>query len=264
MMWQRASHTSPAGEGEHSYMASAADLMVGLLFVFIIMVAFLALQKKAEQEAAANERLAMLELQKKTGKVEVLADRDPRGTVTLAIGNEIKDTLRTVKIDPSSGVITLPEDLLFDIGSSILKGTAVERLGETSMKLSEVLKCFVANQRKGLMCKQNPLGHEIDTIFIEGHTDSRPMNREGGNTKLSLDRAISVSNALMSTSNLMDFKNSQGHPVFSYSAYAENRPLIKSDPTDGRNRRVDLRIVLTYKPTAGDTTIERATKAAVQ
>jgi flagellar motor protein MotB len=247
MMWSRPQrhdeHSS--GEGEQSYLASAADLMIGLLFVFIIMVAFLALQKKAEQEAREG-------------------DRDPRGTVTLAIGNEIKNTLNTVKIDPASGVITLPEDLLFDSGSSILKDTAIQRLGETSIKLSDVLKCFVANQRGSANCKNNPFGHEIETIFIEGHTDSLPMNREGGNTKLSLDRAISVNNAMVQGTPLTSFKNHQGHPIFSYSAYAENRPLIKNDPTDGRNRRVDLRIVLTYRPAGGDTAIEGVSRFVVK
>lgn len=238
-MWSRPQRHEglSSGEGEQSYLASAADLMIGLLFVFIIMVAFLALQKKAEQEAREG-------------------DRDPRGTVTLAIGNEIKNTLNTVKIDPASGVITLPEDLLFDRGSSILKDTAIQRLGETSNKLIDVLKCFVANKRNSTSCNNNPLGHEIETIFIEGHTDSLPMNRDGGNTKLSLDRAISVNNAMVQGTPLTDFKNQQGHPIFSYSAYAENRPLIQNDPTDGRNRRVDLRIVLTYRPAGGDTPIE--------
>lgn len=244
-MWSRPQNPASASEGEQNYLASAADLMVGLLFVFIIMVAFLALQKKAEQEASKG-------------------DRDPRGSVTLAIGNQIKDTLKTVKIDPASGVITLPEELLFDIGSSQLKDSAVERLSVTSQKLGEVLRCFVANQRTALDCSQNPYGHEIDTIFIEGHTDSRPMNRAGGNTKLSLDRAISVSNALVNGSELMNYKNKQGHPIFSYSAYAENRPLIQDDPTDGRNRRVDLRIVLTYKPISVDAPIERVSKGLDQ
>lgn len=230
-MWKRSQlHTLPSsGNEEQNYMASAADLMIGLLFVFIIMVAFLALQNKTEKEASEG-------------------DKDPRGTVTLAIGNEIKNTLQTVKIDPASGVITLPENLLFDSGSSELKDTAIEQLGVTSVKLTEVLKCFVANQRKSSKCPNNPYEHEIETIFIEGHTDSRPMNRPGGNTKLSLDRAISVNNSLVSGTPLTEYRNHQGHPIFSYSAYAENRPLIKDDPTDGRNRRVDLRIVLTYRP----------------
>ena len=254
-MWFHPSHQeyTSTSEGEHSYLASAADLMIGLLFVFIIMVAFLALQKQVEQEKVAAELAAV------KGKVGQIS-RDPRGAVTRAIGIEIEKTLRSIQINEASGVITLPEELLFDLGSSELKGTAVERLGETSQKLAAVLRCFVANQRTGMNCPQNPLGHEIDTIFIEGHTDSRPMNRDGGNTKLSLDRAISVSAALMQGSGLSEYRNDQGHPIFSYSAYAETRPLIKNDPSDGRNRRVDLRIVLTYRPTASDKVIERVSK----
>lgn len=216
-------------EAEQNYLASAADLMIGLLFVFIIMVAFLALQKKAEQEARAG-------------------DRDPRGAVTWAIGEAIRKSLPTVKVDPASGVITLPEELLFDIGSSVLKASAVEKLTLTSQKLADVLRCFVANQRGRASCKQNPHGHEIETIFIEGHTDNRPMNREGGNIKLSLDRAISVNAVMVQGTPLAGFKNKDDHPIFSYSAYAESRPLIKADPSDGKNRRVDLRVVLTYRP----------------
>ena len=186
------------GEADQNYLASAADLMIGLLFVFIIMVAFLALP--------------------------------------------------SVKVDPASGVITLPEALLFDLGSSVLKESAVEKLGETSKQLGDVLKCFVANQMPKSSCEVNKYRHEIETIFIEGHTDNRPMNRVGGNVKLSLDRAISVNAVLVQGTSLAGFRNKDGHPIFSYSAYAENRPLIKADPSDGRNRRVDLRIVLTYRP----------------
>jgi len=245
-MLTRSTHRSSesSSESEQSYLASAADLMIGLLFVFIIMVAFLALQKKAEQEARAG-------------------DRDPRGAVTVAIGEEIRKTLPTVKVDPASGVITLPEELLFDLGSSVLKESAVIKLGQTSLKLAEVLKCFVASQMTKQVCKQNPYGHEIETIFIEGHTDSRPMNSDGGNIKLSLDRATSVNSALVQGSTLAGFKNSNLHPIFSYSAYAESRPLIREDPSDGRNRRVDLRIVLTYKPPDTDSLINPA-KSAVK
>jgi outer membrane protein OmpA-like peptidoglycan-associated protein len=239
---QRSAESLP--EAEQSYLASAADLMIGLLFVFIIMVAFLALQKKAEEEARAG-------------------DRDPRGAVTVAIGEEIRKTLPSVKIDPASGVITLPEDLLFDLGSSVLKNSAVEQLGTTSRKLSEVLRCFVSNQKSKHPCPVNPYGHEIETIFIEGHTDSIPMNRPGGNITLSLDRAISVNASLVQGTVLADFKNKDGHPIFSYSAYAESRPLIKENPADGRNRRVDLRIVLTYKPPETMSTIG-AVNAAVK
>lgn len=216
-------------EPEHSYLASAADLMVGLLFVFIIMVAFLALQNKSSK-APDDTR------------------QSPVEDVTNRIGAELEKSLPGVTVNPSTGVITLPEGALFELGSSELRDSAVIELNDAAVRLSEVLKCYINNQRAMLSCRQNPEGHEIDTIFIEGHTDNRPMNRAGGNIKLSLDRAISVNNALMQSGSLASFRNKLNQPIISYSAYADTRPLIKEDPSDGRNRRVDLRIVLSYKP----------------
>ncbi|MDH4381644.1 MAG: OmpA family protein [Gammaproteobacteria bacterium] len=284
-------------------MGSAADLMTGLLFVFIIMVAFLALQKKSEQEArieqqakmeqqakaeqrakaaqakaeeqaraaqAKAEDQARAEQQARAKKQALLAnerqearagDRDPRGLVTETIGEEIRTILPSITVDPASGVITLPEDLLFDRGSAELKATAAEKLAETSRHLTEVLKCFVSNQRLYRSCPNNPEGHEIETIFIEGHTDSVPMPSPGGNIKLSLDRATSVNAALVGESPLIFFKNKDDYPIFSYSAYGESRPLIKADTTDYRNRRVDLRIVLTYRPSQSAAPVSTAQAA---
>jgi len=236
---------SSIGSGvEQGYMASTADLMVGLLFIFIIMVAFLAHKRNTETEALAAEARALAVAAEEAR----IAFRDPRGVVTNTIGEQIRQTLATVRIDPASGVISLPEDVLFDLGSSSLKPVAQPKLVEVADKLSTVLTCFVASQRKDRACPNNPYGHEIETIFIEGHTDSLPMLRDGGNTKLSLDRAISVSNALVRGTKLADYRNDQGLPLFSFSAYADTRPLKGMAPADGRNRRVDLRIVLTYRP----------------
>ena len=224
----------------HNYLASASDLMVGLLFVFIIMVAFLAYQRNAEIEAhnAAIEAA--------THAIE--QERDPRGVVTTAIGEGIRSTLANVRVDPASGVISLPEDVLFDRGSAQLKPEARTKLAQVAAHLHEILPCFIANQRVGSTCPKNNDDVEIETIFIEGHTDSVPMLREGGNVKLSLDRAISVENALVAQTALRDYQNKQQQPVFSYSAYADTRPLPGIDPEDARNRRVDLRIVLAYQP----------------
>lgn len=244
-------------EGEHSYLASSADLMVGLLFVFIIMVAFLALQNKVDEEPPPVAPAVVAPVvQKPPPKIN-----SPVDIVTSRIGLELSKSLPGVTVNPSTGVITLPEGALFDLGSSNLKDSAVVELNDASKRLSEVLKCYVSNQRKNLLCRQNPEGHEIDTIFIEGHTDSRPMNRPGGNIKLSLDRAISVNNALMQSGSLSQFRNQLDQPLISYSAYADTRPFVKEDPSDGRNRRVDLRIVLAYKPPALNTALDAAAGA---
>lgn len=236
MHHHRPTTASPEQAHGHNYLASAADLMVGLLFVFIIMVAFLAYQRTAEVEAVTA---AMTEAMKN--------DSDPRGQVTSAIGASISTVLTNVRVDPASGVITLPEDLLFDRGSAQLKVGAVATLAQVATLLDKILPCYIASQRPGRECLMNSSGNEIETIFIEGHTDSVPMLRDGGNAKLSLDRAISVERALVAGTVLGEYRNAQGHPVFSYSAYADNRPLKDIDPTDGRNRRVDLRVVLAYR-----------------
>lgn len=233
-MWAhlRAPHAQPTSEEtEQGYLVSATDLMIGLLFVFIILVVVLALEQKRQQEA-------------------VMGLEDPRGTVTQQVGDGIKMALPGVRIDRESGVISLPEEVLFDLGSAQLKPQGHVALANAVRQLSALLPCYVANQRIGRSCgRSNPSGHEIDTIFIEGHTDNVPMKRQGySNLKLSLDRAEAVQQALVQGTQLADYKNSAQQPLFSYSAYADNRPLKGLLPSDGRNRRVDLRIVLTYQP----------------
>lgn len=220
---------SSAKAEETSYMASATDLMTGLLFVFIILVAFLALQKKMEQD--------------RSGK-----NKDPRGEVTRLIGRELAKSIPNIVVDTQSGVITLPESSFFASGSDKLTAKGAQSLSLASKRLENALSCYVASEWHSLQCAGVSRRNEIDTIFIEGHTDSRPMPRLGGNLKLSLDRAVSVGEALNRNTRLDKFRNMQKQPIFSYSAYADKRPLDPRYPAAAINRRVEFRIVLAYKP----------------
>lgn len=261
MMWSgpsRPQARTAGPESEHSYLASAADLMIGLLFIFIIMVAFLALQKKSEQAAAAA-KIAELERQKAQELVNFL---DPRGRVTKAIGDKVRETLPNVTVDPRSGVISLPEDVLFDRGRAILKDGAAEKLKQVASALTQVLPCYVASEAQQPVCGSVPDSDKIETIFIEGHTDNVPMNTAGGNIQLSLDRSISMNLALVSGTPLDRYRNDQQQPIFSYSAYGDTRPIKGIDPSNGRNRRVDLRIVLTYRPPNTDRLLKATSSVA--
>lgn len=240
-MWSRDSGTSQceesAAEADGGYLASASDLMIGLLFVFIILVVVLALEQRRQQQAIDVERAGLL------------GAGDPRGSVTTAIGDGVKAALPGVRVDRESGVISLPEDVLFDLGSAELSSKGRDALAGAVERLVAVLPCFVANQRGLGACPENTYGHEIETIFIEGHTDNRPLLRRGyDNTNLSLDRARAVQRALVQESPLQGYRNKSDQPLFSFSAYADTRPLRGIDPSDAKNRRVDLRIVLTYRP----------------
>jgi flagellar motor protein MotB len=231
---RRAAVSAGYGEQEEgSYLASASDLMIGLLFVFIILVVVLAL----EQQRQANV---------------IKAAGDPRGAVTQAIGQALKDSKIEVNIDPASGVISLPSDILFPLGESKLSTEALVALALARQRLEQVLPCYVASERSlhhPQDCRHNKGLHEIDTIFVEGHTDNRPILRNGtDNAMLSFQRARAVLTTLVTDSHMATYRNSSQQPLFSYSAYGDTR-LLKGIPgDDGKNRRVDLRIVLSYQP----------------
>lgn len=99
----------------------------------------------------------------------------------------------------------------------------------------------------------------LDTIFVEGHTDSDGIYYRGkGNWGLSVDRAISVWNLwqkeLDVTPKLGDLKNAFGQRLFSVSGYAATRRvnLAENTPVDkAKNRRIDIRFTV-KKPSIAD------------
>jgi chemotaxis protein MotB len=279
----RSNHRSQSAnnESEGGYLASASDLMIGLLFVFIILVVVLSLEqqqstrtaqeseKKAialanEKDALARE-MASLAIKNKvsvpvapkivikpvTPKQKIInsEQNDPRGLVTESIGRKIRELVPTIEVHPATGVITLPETMLFASGSSELSQKGIEAVTQLAAQLEKILPCYVAKPH--VACDENPQKSEIDTIFVEGHTDSRPLIKENyDNTNLSFDRARSVYKLLAlrrDNINLLQFKNQNEQPLFSISGYADTRPVPGEDGLADKNRRVDLRIVLAYK-----------------
>lgn len=221
--------------GEGGYLASASDLMIGLLFIFIILVVVLALEQR-RQEAELDA---------------VKGAADPRASVTEIIGEALKNAKLDVRVDPASGVISLPSDTLFALGSSSLGVSATQAIRDARSRLAEVLPCYVASERThlaGKTCIRNRGWHEIDTIFLEGHTDSVANLSPGGNLGLSFDRARAIQQVLLGDgSPLAPFRNSAQQPIFSFSAYGSDRLLPGIAGTSAQNRRVDMRIVLKYQ-----------------
>ena len=92
----------------------------------------------------------------------------------------------------------------------------------------------------------------VDTIFIEGHTDSRPFKKqEMGNWGLSSYRAIAVWNFWTEKPgkqlSFTKMKNINNKNVFSVSGYADTRRVELNEDTDlkrKRNRRIDLRFTM--------------------
>ena len=219
----------PPEEGE-SYFMSMTDMMVGLLLIFIILVAYFALnlQSKTEDLTGANRTRA-----------EILND----------LQQSLKEKGLQVEIDTKTGVLRLPDDVLFDKGRFELSDRGQTAVSKVASAMVEVLPCFTASNT----CKGKRSAHLIDAVFVEGHTDSDAMFGGMNNYGLSARRAESTFIMLQRTHpELQGFLNKPigqpgSAPILGLSGYGPDRPIAEGDDEAAkkRNRRIDLRFLMT-------------------
>lgn len=124
---------------------------------------------------------------------------------------------------------------------------------EASIPLDKIYNVRKIGQ-KVIEYVQKDENKNIDTVFIEGHTDCNPTNRPRGNLGLSTDRAISIAVEWEKLDvNFWNIKNKNGKPLFSVSGYGEKRPIegtlingCENETPENleRNRRIDIRFVV--------------------
>jgi outer membrane protein OmpA-like peptidoglycan-associated protein len=238
---------------EAGYLASASDLMIGILFVFIIMVVMLIQKVDAVQRGDKQE--------------------SPLSSVVLIIGEKFKEAGLTVSIDPNSGVIGLPADTLFPSNSAVLTKDSQETLKKIARSLAQILPCYVYSERRNrsFNCPENNESAEIETIFFEGHTDSDPLQLGNyTNWHLALDRSRAVYDVL-TEGKLQEYRNERKLDVFGISSYADKRTKknMLNIEDKSMSRRVELRFVLAFKSdsqrsSAATKTINTITNAVPQ
>jgi flagellar motor protein MotB len=230
---------------EDSYFISMTDLMVGLLFIFIIMLMVFALQyREAERKNREAEQVI-----KKTTERLVDADR-VRDEILEHLQKYLSEHGLKAEIVKNQGVLRLGERILFDSGSpDTTNDKAVDILAQA---LATVLPCYTAISSSPPPADCPPKRAVIDSIFIEGHTDidvltPRPGMRD--NLDLSAIRAANTFRRLVTKRpDLLDFKNTREFAILSVSGYGEYRPAAPGEPTQenkAKNRRIDLRILMT-------------------
>lgn len=214
-------------DGEESYFVSMTDIMVGMLFVFIILLMYFVfrIQTTSEpmvpvsqhQAVIAERDKALLRLKELETEVERL-NKNPlerylkqADAARESILRDLKNSMgnvggirdEDVKIIPEQGILRLSGDVLFPRGvSTISPGTP----SDTAIKvlaaaLSKVLPCFSLGPAGNANKNCNPNAAFIDAVFIEGHTDNVPITGllEGSipdNLSLSARRAINTMQAV--------------------------------------------------------------------
>lgn len=247
-------------EEDENYFISMTDMMVGVLFIFIIMLMVFAFNfrqqtdetkvltaAQEEQLRRANELARQIsDLRSQVAGEITELDRADRARTELleTIQAKLDVVGLKVTIDSNTGVLRLTEDAIrFASTSSTLDDIAMRNVDAVSRVLDDVLPAYAACPAPS-PCPRSRT-HVIETVFIEGHTDR--TGSDSLNWTLSTERAVNTYRRIVEYfPKLRALKNSSGREVLSVSGYASTRPADERAGSDANraNRRIDLRFVM--------------------
>ena len=210
-------------EGEESYFISMTDIMVGMVFVFIILLMYFAyrIQNTSELTVPISELQAVnSRLDTATSQINVLKEELARAkqnplekylrdadVTREGILRELQSSIRAVggvgendvRLLSDQGILRLAGDMLFPKGRStiVINSPSDNAVKALAAALARVLPCFSLGPAGNPLKRCNPNAVFIDAVFIEGHTDNVPITGfvEGNvsdNLSLSARRAINT------------------------------------------------------------------------
>ena len=219
---------------EENYFVSMTDMMVGLVFIFIIMLMFFALQFQDITDHMTG------------------ADRE-RAEILKQLQHTLKEKGVEVTIDTQNGILHLPDAILFDRGKADLKAEGQVAIGHLADALNEVLPCYTKFQDslavRPKTCSRTT--YRIESVYVEGHTDKDVLNGEGiihNNLVLSAIRATNTFEWIIHTRPEVKtrcyFNGRHCVAVLSVSGYGQERPVDDGDSPEAKqkNRRIDIRL----------------------
>jgi flagellar motor protein MotB len=226
-----------------NYFISLNDLLVGILFIFIIMLMAFALNYEIERQKRDKQVKAL---------AEVLVERVRLRTAMLGrIEADLERAGINAESEPENGILRLDAGELFPDAQAVLEPNGVKALGVLARSLERELPCFGTGVQKP-KCEHGTMPI-LEAVYIEGHTDPRRVTRGPfrNNWELSSARAFTTYETLLRLSEQMSsakvltrVKNTTGKvTLLGLSAYADQRQLPKARRlTD--NKRVDFRFML--------------------
>lgn len=223
-------------DDEENYFVSMTDMMVGMLFIFILMLMYYALQVRIIVDGATSTQ---------DTRVQIIKD----------IVKEVRAGGVEVEEDAANGIIRLKNNVVFGSGESDVSPTGVNALNILAAAILQHTQCHVFTPGDGPapgVCRGRR--HVIDAIFVEGHTDSDPIRtaRLSDNWDLSVARSTNTYRVMMDAEPALrlmrnaplNMPNSES--VMSVAGYAAERPVVGGDTEEAKalNRRIDIRITM--------------------
>jgi len=277
-------HPRADDEEKKDVFAPVADLMVGVVFIFIVMVMALSLvmmddavprptydqvvrelaETRVERDALKQraEQLVDFVTYLKTQGVVPLLDRLAEADATRAkILQMLKDRLAAagihVEADFRSGVLRLPTGNLFESGQTDPTPFGRQVIHVLGVTLADTVPCFLPGEDRQAACPPLSPGSVLSAVYIEGHTDSAAFH--GGadglrdNWDLSAARAIAAYRIVsLSDSRISNLRNGEGKSLLGVSGYADTRPVAEGLTDKQRleknvmesDRRIEIRLIM--------------------
>ncbi|MDA7625162.1 OmpA family protein [bacterium] len=241
-----------------------ASLLAIFILALIVMVIQLNLKQKELEEDRKKIRVTLVQLLESLEGIEqtqekvtsaldnIDARKDDLSSLLEGVKKDLENRGITILVAENGSVLRIDEQSLnFDLG----KYEIPEEYQATVDIIGDVLlNTILKKEHRGL----------LDTVFIEGHTDNVPNNREMGNWGLSTYRAISLwQHWTEEPGNCFELKNLESanveegvspRPLISVSGYGETRPTNPEAPSlpdvkgraQGRpeDRRIDIRFTI--------------------
>jgi chemotaxis protein MotB len=181
--------------------------------------------------------------------LELAADQRRRLLATLS--SQLSTEGLTVDVDERNGVLRLTEQSVrFEPTRSDIDYRARDNIGRIARVLASVVPQYAACRAGEPRNCATFRGAALDTIFIEGHTDSTGIDEL--NWRLSTERAIATYKVIVAEyPDLREFRNRRDQEVVSVSGYSSTRPIGigKTSAAHAANRRIDLRFVMDAETT---------------
>jgi len=261
MVVDEAHGADESGEGEN-YFVSMTDMMVGVLFVFIIMLMAFALnfqqQTDRQEENISVAKEVAEKLDQLENRVRIRIDEIREATALRSrLLRDLREALiaegLVVEIDEANGVLRLTEAAVqFPSNGSFLDNTAKANVGKIARVLGRVLPGYsVCTEGQVSPCRRSTQS-AVETVFIEGHTDQSGTDER--NWSLSTERAVNTYRELTTVSpDLRTLRNRRGEEILSVSGYSSTRQIDpeRSPSAYQKNRRIDLRFVMEVENSSG-------------
>ena len=212
---------------------SISDLMAAMLAIFIL-------------------ALISVIIVYKEGADNLIRVNEQRSEILTAIHKDLRlETKNKVILDEKNGILRIETDESVNTNNLPKLGAeAVFNRGES--KLTPTGENIVKDIGKSILAIKNDKKYDsnwkvVDTIMIEGHTDSVPL-QQGNRTNLDLSTERASYTWKFMDSNLgyalSNLHNLEGKKLFSIAGYGEQRPLLENDTTNGKNRRIEIRFII--------------------